>query len=355
MQQIRIVTIQFNQAGRTYLFNAGSLELKPGDRVMVESERGLSPAFVLTSPQEHEHTDADKPLPLVVRLLNIEDEQTLALNSRREKEAFEFCQQRVKERSMEMKLVRVEQLFDSSKTIFYFTADGRVDFRELVKDLAHTFHTRIEMRQIGVRDEAKMVGGIGICGRTLCCASFLRDFQPVSVKMAKEQNLALNPSKISGQCGRLLCCLDYEYETYCELRKSFPKFGKLVRTVQQQTGTVEKVNLLTSELTLRLPDDKLISVKLAELTETAGLAAPRQIASEQIPQVVKVQDREKQSSPSKDLKPDVKSDSRPVPSTPDDGEQKADRPEDRSKRKKQRRPFTRRKSDNTKNRTPGQE
>ena len=192
--------------------------------------------------------------------------KTLAHHNRREKEAYDFCLRRIKERNMDMKLVRVEHLFDGSKAIFYFTADGRVDFRELVKDLAHTFHTRIEMRQIGVRDEAKMVGGLGICGRELCCASFLRDFQPVSVKMAKEQNLALNPSKISGQCGRLLCCLDYEYETYCDLRKNFPKCGKRVRTVQC-SGTVEKMNLLTGELILRQEDGKQIAVKVKELLD----------------------------------------------------------------------------------------
>ena len=156
---------------------------------------------------------------------------------------------------MEMKLVRVEYLFDGSKAIFYFTADGRVDFRELVKDLAHAFHTRIEMRQIGVRDEAKMVGGIGICGRELCCSSFLRDFEPVSVKMAKEQNLALNPTKISGQCGRLLCCLGYEFETYCTLRKCLPKCGKRVQCGGVK-GEVIKLNVLDGTVTVKTDDDR---------------------------------------------------------------------------------------------------
>ena len=172
---------------------------------------------------------------------------------------------------MEMKLVRVEQMFDGSKAIFYFTADGRVDFRELVKDLAHTFHTRIEMRQIGVRDEAKMVGGLGICGRELCCATFLRDFQPVSVKMAKEQNLALNPTKISGQCGRLLCCLDYEYETYCDLRKTLPRCGKKA-CAGGQDGVVEKVNLLTGEMVLKLDDGKHVSCHVNDLESSPSAA-----------------------------------------------------------------------------------
>nr|WP_307726542.1 stage 0 sporulation family protein [Trichlorobacter sp.] len=263
-----------------YDFNAGTLDLKPGDRVVVETERGISLGAVVTSPQEKDETGFSHPLAPVQRLLGPEDEKTLAHHNRREKEAYDFCLRRIKERGMDMKLVRVEHLFDGSKAIFYFTADGRVDFRELVKDLAHTFHTRIEMRQIGVRDEAKMVGGLGICGRELCCASFLRDFQPVSVKMAKEQNLALNPSKISGQCGRLLCCLDYEYETYCDLRKNFPKCGKRVRT-PQCSGTVEKMNLLTGELILRQEDGKQIAVKVKELLdENSPLATQQEPAKE---------------------------------------------------------------------------
>lgn len=278
---IRVVSIQFNPAGKMYDFNAGALDLKPGDRVVVETERGISLGTIVTGPQEKDETVFSHPLAPVQRLLGPEDEKTLAHHQRREKEAYDFCLRRIKERGMDMKLVRVEHLFDGSKAIFYFTADGRVDFRELVKDLAHTFHTRIEMRQIGVRDEAKMVGGLGICGRELCCASFLRDFQPVSVKMAKEQNLALNPSKISGQCGRLLCCLDYEYETYCDLRKNFPKCGKRARTAQYN-GTVEKMNLLTGELILRLEDGKQVSVKVKELVdENSPLATQPEPAKEQ--------------------------------------------------------------------------
>ncbi len=186
---------------------------------------------------------------------------------------------------MQMKLVRVEYLFDSSKAVFFFTADGRVDFRDLVKDLAHTFHTRIEMRQIGVRDESKITGGIGICGRELCCCSWLRDFQPVSVKMAKEQNLALNPSKISGQCGRLLCCLDYEYETYCCLRKTFPKCGKRVKTSSVH-GVVDKLNILTGTLTLRMDDGKQIVVRRDEVIGEAtaeDIAAAAAAKAEQQP------------------------------------------------------------------------
>src|SRR6185369_2072732 len=189
-----------------------------------------------------------------------EDMATLERNARKEMEAYDFCAKRIMERGMEMKLVSVEYLFDGSKAVFYFTADGRVDFRELVKDLAHAFHTRIEMRQIGVRDESKMVGGIGICGRELCCSSYLREFEPVSVKMAKEQNLALNPSKISGQCGRLLCCLSYEFETYCSLRKGLPKCGKRVQCGCVD-GEVVKVNVLQGTVTVKQGDDTLVHLK----------------------------------------------------------------------------------------------
>ncbi len=263
---IRVVSIQFHPAGKLYDFNAGNLVLKPGQRVIVETERGLGLGTVVIAPLEKDESLLSQTLSSVQRLLEPEDETTLEHLIRREKEAFDFCLHRIKERSMDMKLVRVEHLFDGSKIIFYFTADGRVDFRELVKDLAHTFHTRIEMRQIGVRDEAKMVGGLGICGRELCCSLFLRDFQAVSVKMAKEQNLALNPSKISGQCGRLLCCLDYEYETYCDLRKDFPRCGKRACTLQYN-GIVEKMNILTGEITLHLDDGKLINIHIKELID----------------------------------------------------------------------------------------
>ena len=270
----RVVSIQFNIAGKMYDFNAGELELKPGDRVIVDTDKGASLGIVVTEPLEMDETTLPHTLSMVRRLLLPEDDQRLEQNAQREKEAHEFCLNRIKERNMDMKLVGVEYIFDGSQAIFFFTADGRVDFRELVKDLAHHFHTRIEMRQIGVRDEAKMVGGLGICGRELCCATFLRDFQPVSVKMAKEQNLALNPTKISGQCGRLLCCLDYEYQAYCDLRKNFPKCGKKACTTEY-SGVVEKMNLLTGELTLRQDDGKFVNVRINELTDenTAALAA----------------------------------------------------------------------------------
>ena len=266
---IRVVAIQFNPAGKVYDFDAGPLPLQERDRVIVETERGLGVATVVAAPQERPRENCPQQLAKVKRQVTAEDEMTLAHHARREQEAYQFCIQRIQERGMDMKLVRVEQMFDGSKAVFYFTADGRVDFRELVKDLAHTFHTRIEMRQIGVRDEAKMVGGLGICGRELCCSSFLRSFQPVSVKMAKEQNLALNPTKISGQCGRLLCCLDYEYETYCDLRKSMPRCGKRA-CIADNEGIVEKVNILTGEMVIKTDDGKQVACHVNDLSTATG-------------------------------------------------------------------------------------
>ncbi|QWV94447.1 stage 0 sporulation family protein [Geomonas oryzisoli] len=256
----KIVRIQFTTAGKLYDFTAGKANVKAGDRVIVETERGKSIGQVVAGPIEVDDALVPEGTKPVQRLAELADLATLAANTAKEKEAHKFCLARIKERNMDMKLVKVEYLFDGSKAIFYFTADGRVDFRELVKDLAHAFHTRIEMRQIGVRDESKMVGGIGICGRELCCSSYLREFEPVSVKMAKEQNLALNPSKISGQCGRLLCCLSYEFDTYCSLRKGLPKCGKRVQCGCHD-GEVVKVNVLEQTVTLKTADDSLVTLK----------------------------------------------------------------------------------------------
>lgn len=272
-----IVSIQFSKASKIYDFDAGSLELVQGDHVVVETERGVGVGQVVRPPVAKE-AESSGSLTLVKRKATPDDIATLERVTQKEQEAFRFCVNRIIERNMPMKLVRVEYQFDSSKAVFFFTADGRVDFRDLVKDLAHSFHTRIEMRQIGVRDEAKMTGGIGICGRELCCSSFLRDFQPVSVKMAKEQNLALNPNKISGQCGRLLCCLDYEYETYCCLRKNFPKSGKRVRTVNA-VGVVDKINILTGNITLKLDDNKIIVIKRDEILGDGAPAVPAAVAA----------------------------------------------------------------------------
>lgn len=268
---IRIVKIQFHAAEKLYDFNAGTLELKCGDRVIVETDRGRSMALVATSPSEIPDELAPDSLKTILRKATHTDVEAAERNRAREKETHVFCQAKIAERNLDMKLVKVEYVFDGSKAVFYFTADGRIDFRDLVKDLAQQFHTRIEMRQIGVRDEAKIVGGIGICGRELCCSSFLRDFAPVSVKMAKEQNLALNPTKISGQCGRLLCCLGYEFETYCELRKGLPKCGKHMKCGGVE-GEVVKVNTLGRSFTLRTPDSREIQCTPEDINSEA--AAP---------------------------------------------------------------------------------
>ncbi|NJC88828.1 MAG: stage 0 sporulation family protein [Desulfuromonas sp.] len=260
---LRIVPVKFHHAGRQYDFNAQNLELKPGARVVVETDRGRALAIVVTAPREVPADQAPEGLKAILRLATDDDLAQAASNAAREKAAVRYCQERVQARNMEMKLVRAEYAFDGSKIVFFFTAEGRIDFRDLVKDLAHYFHTRIEMRQIGVRDEAKLVGGMGICGRELCCCSFLTEFYPVSVKMAKEQGLALNPTKISGQCGRLLCCLGYEFESYCELRKGMPKCGKKV-CWDNREWEVTGQNALGRQLTLRQGDGTMRVVTMDE-------------------------------------------------------------------------------------------
>ena len=275
-----IVKVQFRAAEKLYDFNSGGLELKIGDRVIVETERGKSMAIIATTPSQVPDELVPGNLKSILRKATLSDLEAADRNSAREKETHLFCLQKIAERNLDMKLVKIEYAFDGSKAVFYFTADGRFDFRDLVKDLAQQFHTRIEMRQIGVRDEAKMVGGIGICGRELCCSSFLRDFAPVSVKMAKEQSLALNPTKISGQCGRLLCCLGYEYETYCELRKGMPKCGKHLKCGAGE-GEVTKVNILKRCFTMRTEGGQQIDVQLDNMPDEA---APEQISKPKPPQ-----------------------------------------------------------------------
>ena len=264
MERLNIVSISFHTAGKIFDFDSQNFELIPGDKVIVETERGRALGTVITKPREITPDKAPPKLKSILRIAAESDLQMAQSNSLREQEALQFCRQRVKQRNMEMKLVRAEYLFDGSKIIFYFTADGRVDFRELVRDLAQHFRTRIEMRQIGVRDEAKQVGGLGICGRELCCSSHLREFVPVSVKMAKAQGLALNPTKISGQCGRLLCCLAYEYETYNEMRKSLPKCGK---KLQIKAGGVEVISrdILAQKVTLRQPNGDRCQMHISDL------------------------------------------------------------------------------------------
>ena len=246
-----VIGVRFKNVGKMYYFDPAGLRFRTGDRVIVETARGTECGTVVMANREVAAEAIVSPLKPVLRLATPQDLTAVDRNRQREKEAFSICQRKIEKHQLDMKLVDVEYTFDNNKILFYFTADGRIDFRELVKDLASVFRTRIELRQIGVRDEAKMLGGLGICGRPFCCSSFLGDFQPVSIKMAKEQGLSLNPTKISGTCGRLMCCLKYESEVYEELLKQTPKTGAVVKTPEGR-GVVIDVNLLTGKLTVRL-------------------------------------------------------------------------------------------------------
>lgn len=239
-----IIGVRFKQAGKIYYFSPGQLEIELGQRVVVETARGVECGLTVIGPREVADEEVTQPLKVVQRVANEQDLQRVADNKQREKEAFGICETKIREHGLPMKLVDVEYTFDLNKIIFYFTADGRIDFRDLVKDLASVFRTRIELRQIGVRDEAKLMGGIGCCGRPLCCATFLGDFEPVSIRMAKEQNLSLNPTKISGVCGRLMCCLKNEEETYEELNSKLPNIGDYVTTDDGLKGEVHSVSVL---------------------------------------------------------------------------------------------------------------
>ena len=241
---IRIVGVRFQKAGKIYYFDPLDFELETAMHVIVETARGIEMGTVLIPPKEVEDDKVIQPLKPVIRVATDEDERVVEENKEKEKEAFAICKEKILQHGLEMKLVNAEYTFDSNKLLFYFTADGRIDFRELVKDLAAIFRTRIELRQIGVRDETKMMGGIGICGRELCCKSYLADFVPVSIKMAKEQNLSLNPTKISGVCGRLMCCLKNEQDTYEYLNSRLPSVGDIVTTQQGLKGEVVNVNVL---------------------------------------------------------------------------------------------------------------
>ncbi len=247
---IKVISVKFNEGGKSYYFKPLKEELAVGDTVIVDTASGLAMGKVSAPVKEVEDEEIVSPLKKVVRLANEEDMKKLKENKKKEPEAFEICAQKIVDRNLQMKLVDVEYSFDGSKITFFFTADGRIDFRELVKDLAAAFHTRIELRQIGVRDEARMLGGLGICGYPYCCKQFLDDFQPVSIKMAKEQGLSLNPTKISGSCGRLMCCLKYEQDSYEYLMKITPGIGDSVKT-PEGVGTVVDVNMITGNLIVK--------------------------------------------------------------------------------------------------------
>ena len=250
----KVVGVRFRRAGKIYYFDPGKAKMAAGSHVIVETARGIEYGTVLIAPKEVDDKAVVQPLKPVIRVATPEDDKTEQRNKEKEKEAYKICLEKIAKHKLEMKLVEAEYTFDNNKLLFYFTADGRIDFRELVKDLASVFKTRIELRQIGVRDETKMVGGIGICGRELCCHEHLSEFVPVSIKMAKEQNLSLNPTKISGVCGRLMCCLKHEQDTYEYLNEKLPNVGDFVRTVDGNKGEVLSVSVLRQKVRIVVTD-----------------------------------------------------------------------------------------------------
>ena len=254
----RVIGVRFRTAGKIYYFSPGKYVIKKGDHVIVETARGVEYGTVVSEPQEIEDDKVVKPLKTVLRTSSTKDDEQEKANREKEKEAFKVCLEKIKKHNLDMKLIDAEYTFDNNKILFYFTADGRIDFRELVKDLAAVFKTRIELRQIGVRDETKIIGGYGICGRPLCCHSYLSDFVPVSIKMAKEQSLSLNPTKISGVCGRLMCCLKNEEDVYEELNRKMPAVGDYCVAKDGLGGEVSSVNILrqTMKILVEVNDEK---------------------------------------------------------------------------------------------------
>lgn len=252
---IKVIGVRFRKAGKVYYFDPLDFDIKQGSNVIVETARGVEYGFVVLAPKEVEEDKVVQPLKPVIRPATPEDDEIERKNKEKEKEAFQVCLEKIRKHELEMKLIDCEYTFDNNKVLFYFTADGRIDFRELVKDLAAVFKTRIELRQIGVRDETKILGGIGVCGRALCCHSYLTDFVPVSIKMAKEQNLSLNPTKISGVCGRLMCCLKNEEEAYEDLNSKLPNVGDFVTTQDGFKGEVQSVSVLKQRVKVVITKD----------------------------------------------------------------------------------------------------
>jgi cell fate regulator YaaT (PSP1 superfamily) len=260
MAMVKYIGVRFKKVGKIYYFAPGELDIHCGDKVIVETVRGVECGEVVLADREMEESKLNSPLKTVIRLATKKDFEMIEKNKKKEKDAFAICEEKIRKHGLKMDLVDVECTFDNNKLLFYFTAENRVDFRELVKDLASVFRTRIELRQIGVRDEAKMLGGLGICGQPFCCCRFMGEFQPVSVKMAKEQSLSLNPTKLSGTCGRLMCCLKFESEAYQDLLKTTPKTGAYVKTAEGK-GVVTDVNLLTGTLKVKIDkSDNLLTV-----------------------------------------------------------------------------------------------
>lgn len=292
----RVIGVRFRTAGKIYFFDPKDYEVERGNHVIVETARGIEYGTVVNAPKEVEDDKVVQPLKPVLRIATERDDEQERKNKEKEKEAFKICLEKIQARNLEMKLIDAEYTFDNNKVLFYFTADGRIDFRELVKDLAGIFRTRIELRQIGVRDETKIRGGIGICGRPLCCNTHLSDFIPVSIKMAKEQNLSLNPTKISGVCGRLMCCLKHEEETYEELNKKLPNIGDFVTTSDGLKGEVASVNVLRQlvKVIVEEGDEKEIhEYKAEDLRFKKRHRKEKQLTKEEMKELAKLEKMDK--------------------------------------------------------------
>lgn len=291
-----VVSVRFKSHGKFYFFDPNGIEVQNGDMVVVETSKGLELGECVVGNHAVEENSIVQPLRPVIRAATADDLRVAEINKSREKEAFEICQKKIVEHGLDMKLVDVECNFEGNKILFFFTSDGRVDFRELVKDLASIFRTRIELRQIGVRDEAKMLGGLGICGRPFCCSQFLNEFQPVSTKMAKTQSRSLNPTKISGSCGRLMCCLRYEQEAYEDLVKSVPKNGAFVQT-EAGYGNVVQVNLLRRKIKVKIDGDGDQMVKSYDADEVAVIPGGRPKPGEPLPSLLQPKEKKVPEKP----------------------------------------------------------
>ena len=291
---IKVIGVRFRGGGKVDYFDPNGVDFKREDQVIVETVRGVEIGTVLLVDKEISDDEVPGPIKKIIRKATNDDVKKAEKNIEKEKEAMKICEEKIAKRELEMKLVGAEYTFDNNKLIFYFTADGRIDFRELVKDLAAVFHTRIELRQIGVRDETKLMGGIGICGRELCCKSWLGDFVPVSIKMAKEQNLSLNPTKISGVCGRLMCCLKNEQETYEYLNSRLPGINDTVTTPEGIKGTVQSVNVLRQTVRVLFEDGDLKEVKDYPTTELKFKPRKRkvQVSKEEAKELADLEDRD---------------------------------------------------------------
>lgn len=306
---IRVVGIRFRNAGKIYYFDPKDFEMEVGSHAIVETARGVEFGTVLIAPREIEDDQVVQPLKPVIRVATEADEKVVERNKEKEKSAYKTCQEKIAKHGLAMKLVQAEYTFDNNKLLFYFTADGRIDFRELVKDLASVFRTRIELRQIGVRDETKILGGIGICGRELCCSSYLSDFVPVSIKMAKEQNLSLNPTKISGVCGRLMCCLKNEEETYEYLNSRLPNTGDVVTTVDGAKGEVQSVSVLRQrvKVLVEVDDEKELREYRVDELKFKPRRKNTKLSAKELAELEGLEDEELLDTSDKpEMKPEVK-------------------------------------------------